>query len=248
MEFGRELILGILSAAVIAIAAAVWRWKLASLLIAYARSFQLAARLKGLGLHQVYGSRADYAKYRRATRLIDYLSLAKGRIIVSGYWLAQGAEMEGVLDGLEKLIKNNSQLHVDIVVMDPAAEYVDSVALSMDLSRQAVVGRVNETLLALRRLYERIPESECHRLRAGLHTSQPIFSIIALDPESKSGRIQVDIKPFGVPRSRSISFELRGLESILYLTMWESCRKLIDRALPFDRSIEFDPMHPNSGS
>lgn len=244
-DLPKELVIGLITAAVVGIVTLLWKkGRMASLTVL--RGIPVAARLRSLGLTQIYGNRSDYAKYRKAARLIDYLSLANNRVYVLGYWLAQGSEMEGVIDGLERLMKTKPNLHVSIMVMDPAAEYTSSVALSMGQSRQSVVERVNETLRGLSELEARLGPSDAQRLSAALHVSQPNVSLIAIDPESPNGRIQVDVKPFGIPRSRSISFECQGAELPVYSTLWESCQKLVKHGKVVDLpALRIRNSHPN---
>lgn len=242
-DLPKELIFGLLTAIVVGIVSLTWK-RGRGKFQAFIRGISLAVRFRSLGITQIYGSRSDYAKYRKAARLIDYLSLADEQVFVLGYWLAQGAEMEGVVDGLERLIRTKPSLRVSVMVIDPSSDYINSVAIGMGLSRESIVERVSETLRGLADLQRRLGTHDGQRVSILLHPSQPNISLIALDPATKKGRIQVDLKLFGIPRSRSISFECRGAEMPIYAAAWESCQKLIDQGKTLGRPPLPIPLAP----
>lgn len=184
-------------------------------------------RADELGLTNFYGSRADYAKYRGAANLLDYLSRAHHRVVIAGYWLAQGFEMEGTLVGLKGLLESNPGWRIDLVVIDPEAAYIESIAYSMNLSADTVTSRARETLTGLARLRGSLSEGDIERMQIKLHPVQPIYSLIALDPESSEGRIQIDVKPYKTARAGSFSFECRPSSSGPYGTFWSSCQQLL---------------------
>lgn len=198
------------------------------------KELNIAKRMYAAGLSNFFASRGDYARYRNAPRLIDYLDKASSRILISAYWMAQGAEMEGVVDGLEALIREPRRISITIVVIDPTASYVDALAQHLNVGQEYLVSRARGTLFTLHELYGRLSESEKERLVIRVHRTVPMASLIALDPDLPSGRLQIDIKPYKVARQSSVSFEFSGPGRALYETLKASTEKLVFDSLPFE--------------
>lgn len=228
-----EIIVGLIVAALVATCAYLGR-RLAATRAALSADRKLHRRLRDAGLSNFYASRAEYSLYRGAPTLLDYLSRARTRAVVAGYWMSQGSEMEGVAAGLGGLLRSNPNIRIDIVVVDPTAPYIGAVASHMRMTKAEVVGRVRGTLRELAAMSSGLGPAEASRFTIGLHTSYPISSIIALDPENSDAKIQVDFKPYGTPRSRSFTFEFGGCGPAITDLLWSSCRQLVADATRFD--------------
>lgn len=198
------------------------------------RRRKLMRRLEDAGLSNFFASRADYVKYRNAPKLSDYLSIATERVLISAYWMAQGVEMEGVVDEIEKLILGPKKVLFSIVIIDPTAQYIDALSQHLNVQREYLVSRVQGTLATLHELHVRLPKDERQRLCILVHRTVPMASIIALDPDQKSGRIQIDIKPYKTSRQESVSFEFMGRDRKIYELLRSSTERLIDDAVAFD--------------
>lgn len=195
----------------------------------------LANRLEKAGLSNFYASRDDYAKYRNAPRLIDYLKFAEKSIKVAAYWMAHGTEMEGVADNLIKLVKPPKNIDITIGIINPTSSYIAELALYLGCEPQEIVDRIESSLTKLYKAKEeQLSPDEKKRFRIKVYDAIPIASVIMLDSEEKNGRTQIDIKPYKAPRQNSFTFELSGRGHSLYDVCTSAWTKLLDEAEDFD--------------
>lgn len=203
-------------------------------------SKSLARRLKKIGLSNFYESRDDYAKFRGAPRLADYLAFANRRIIIAGYWLAQGSEMEGVTEDLRKLLEQRENLRITVIVIDPDAAYVPAIASQMKLPMAAVRARAIDSLRGLVELKSSLSSNKKEHLDIRIHASIPFASLIAIDPESETdGRVQFDFKLYGSPRSNSIGFEVRSNKSQVAKSLIQTCEQIC-RDAPVVNTFDYE--------
>ncbi|TQM82828.1 hypothetical protein FHX81_5239 [Saccharothrix saharensis] len=227
---------GILSAAAVALLVR-WNRRLIVPMRGSRHRRNLAVRMTRAGLSNFYASRADYGRYRNAARLSDYLAFARNRVLISAYWMAQGAEMEGVVDEIELLVRGPNKISFDIAIVDPTADYVDALARHLNVEREYLVSRVQGTLSSLWALRAKLAPDERQRFRVLVHRTVPMASLIALDPDSDSGRVQIDIKPYRAARQDSVSFEFAGKGSKVYDLLRLSTERLISDAVEFDPTV-----------
>lgn len=233
-EIWPEILITVGATAITGVAAILWH-KLSSLRNQLTASQNLARRLKIIGLSNFYESRDDYTKFREAPRLADYLAFANRKIVIAGYWLAQGAEMEGVATDLRKLLEKREALEITIVMINPDADYIPAVASQMRLTPEAVSRRALDSLRGLADLKESLAEDQRKRLDIRLHSSIPFASLIVLDPESEeNGHIQFDFKLYANSRSNSIGFEIRSTTSQIATNLIHSCEQICKDAIPFN--------------
>jgi len=158
-----SLALGILGSiiATIIISFLAWSRGLLSFSLGVLRSsFLLQKRLKQAGFTNFYASRLDYAKYRGAPRLVDYLGTAKKRIEVAGYWMAHGNEAEGIAEEIANFVKSPRSLEVTISIIDPKSSYIDALANYLNLTTDELTLRIKSTLSNLNLAKERLSEEE----------------------------------------------------------------------------------------
>lgn len=235
-EIWPQVVAGILVAVVTGVAVYLAR-QLKSLRHQLGEAKSLARRLKSIGLSNFYESRDDYAKFRGASRLADYVALANRRIIVAGYWLAQGAEMEGIAADFRRLLATREGLSITIIIIDPDAEYVSAIADQMRLAPEAVIARAQDSIRGLVDLKSSLTSDMQDRLDLRTHAAIPFASLIVLDPEVETNaRIQFDFKPYGCSRSDSIGFEIRSIRSRVAQTLIRSCDLMQKTSSPVDVS------------
>jgi len=100
----RAAVIGVL---VLALALPCRRW-----LVSLFRRQALNRRIEDAGITNFYTSRDDYALYRRAPKLVDFLSLANRDIHICAHWMAHGTEIEGIADEIAQLTKPPKKLRI----------------------------------------------------------------------------------------------------------------------------------------
>jgi hypothetical protein len=188
------------------------------------------ARLRDAGVSNFFVSRADYGLYRGATNLTDYLNTAERSVLVIAYWMAHGNEMENVAKSIRTMIENRPGMTVGIAVVDPDSDGLLGLADHLDLDVGDVRSRLKSTLRNLSQARELLPISQRVRLSLKVYHSTPIASVIVLDGDGPSGRIQLDFKPYRAPRTNSFGFELEGPGNPLFDTCLQSWRLMFDEA------------------
>lgn len=177
-----------------------------------------ARRLLQAGLSNYYGSRADYAKYRGAAQLQEYVSQASHTLHVVSYWMAHGVEMENIGERLVELIQRRPRLMIAVSVISPEASFLPLLATHLGIDLHDVVERIQASLRILTRARESLPPEERHRFAVKTSSLLPIASYVMVDVDTPGGRVQVDIKPYKLPRQSSVTFEFQGTDNHLYRT------------------------------
>lgn len=201
-------------------------------------------RLEESGFTNFFASRADYVRYRGD--LIDYLSLAKTSVRVAGYWFAHGTEMAGLADAIADLVRPPKNLQITIAVIDPNACYLDELARYLDMEPDEVRSRVQMSLKRLWAARGLLSKPEQERFALKVYDTIPIASVIMVDPEEPDGRLQIDLKPYKVPRSQSFAFELSGPNGDLYVRCRNSWMRLLDESPKFDPAVHLPALDSNS--
>ena len=197
---------------------------------------KLQKRLKSAGLTNFFSSRSDFGRYRGAPRLIDYLSLAKESVDVAAYWMAHGNEAEGIADGIAKLVQPPQKIKVTIAIIDPTAIYIDELASYLNIEAKELKLRIESSLNNLYKAREKLSIEEKNRFRIKVYKTIPIASVIMIDGETNYGRIQLDFRPYKVPRHYSFAFEFSGRGNYLYDLCRNAWKKLIDDASDYEPS------------
>ena len=221
------------AAGLVAIVAVLWRSRSSSLR-SQLTGWSASRRLAEAGLSNFYRSRADYARYRNSADLGGFLRLAERSVHMVSYWLAQGVEMEHLGAGLKDLILSRQHLTVTISVIDPDAPFIGLLADHLGLPDEQIVQRIRGSLTVLDGVRTALPSEERHRLRLLTSTALPVASFILLDVDEPGGRIQMDVKPFRLPRSQSVTFEFRGTDTYLYKTLRGSALQVLAAAVSYE--------------
>jgi hypothetical protein len=205
-------------------------------------------RLRAAGLSNFYGSRADYAKYRNAPNLIDYLRTAKYSIVVAGYWMAHGNEAEAIANDIAELVRRPGNRDVTIAIIDPTGPCVSELANYLAMGQDELVSRIQSTLVNLYEARSRLLPEEQHRLKIKVYATIPIASVIILDGSLPQGRIQLDLKPYRVPRHFSFAFEITGPGHPLYELCAKAWGSLVADAADFDPKRHLTQQHKPSAA
>ena len=126
---------------------------------------------------------------------------------------------------------------VTIAIIDPTGPCIPELASYLGIPQDELVRRIESSLLNLYHVRSRLLPEEQRRLTIKAYRTIPIASVIILDGNLPDGRIQLDIKPYRVPRHYSFSFELSGPGSALYDLCFKAWGSLVSDA------PEFDPEH-----
>lgn len=196
----------------------------------------LSKRMNDAGIVNFYASRDDYAKYRGAPRLLDYLNLAHRSITVAAYWMAHGIEMEGIAESIAEMTRKPHNKKVVIGIINPTASYIDALSLYLDMETKELIVRVQSSLYHLWRAREKLSSEEKKRFQIKVYTTVPIASVIILDAEETNGSVQIDLKAYKTSRHNSFAFELKKRGHSLYDLWLASTLKLLDDSEEFNPS------------
>ena len=228
--------LGVTSSAVASIALAVvgssrgwvsFNWRL------FRQKHALMKRLADAGMTNFYPSRADYALYRGAATLTDYVRTASSTVRIAAYWMADGVEMEGIAERLAEMVRPPKKLEITIAIVDPTAPILPYMAQYLDIELPELRSRIQWSLFRLHQARSHLSDQDRPRFQIRVYRSLPVASVVMLDPESVHGRIQIDIKPYKTPRHSSFSFELAQRGHPLYELCKDSWFALIQDAEQF---------------
>jgi hypothetical protein len=183
--------------------------------------------IRSAGVRNFYTSRADYAKYRGAGELQEYLRTASKTIDIVAYWLAHGMELEGVAKDLAAMVIRNDDLCITIAMVNPESPSVPLLASYLDLGTEDVKNRVRASVQQLQKARDSLPELIKPRLKLKVYDTLPIASMIMLDAAEASGRIQLDVKLYHTARQYSLGLEIERRDSRFYERVRVACSNLI---------------------
>ncbi len=203
----------------------------------YSKERNLSRRMFGAGVSNFYSNRDDFERYRGATRLIDYISLAERSIHIASHWLAHGAEMEGIVLRLAELVKAPRSLTIVVGVIDPNADYIRSFAVYLDMEAEELRIRSQAVLNKLWQVRESLAPEEKPRFQIKVYHTLPIASVIILDARTLKGRLQIDLKSYRISRRDSFAIEFSGSGRPVYERLAESWIKLLEESRDFSPSL-----------
>jgi len=206
----------------------------------YLKRWTLNKRIRDSGITNLYTSRDDFAKYRDAPKLIDYLNLAEKEIYICAYWMAHGTEMEGIHEKIARLTKPPKKLEIKIALINPKSLYIESLAKYLNIDAEEVKQRISKSLIKLVQEKEKLAPDEKSRLTLKVYDAFPIASLIMLDPHYSNCRLQFEIKTYKRARHYSFSFELRNETTQLFQLCSEAWLELINDAEDFNPSKHLD--------
>jgi hypothetical protein len=147
--------------------------------------------------------------------------------------MANGVEMEGIVGGLIEMVRPPKRLKVTIGIIDPGAMYVAALASYFDLTEKELTLRMESALQKLWSEREKLSAEERARFRIKVYSAIPVASVIILDAHLPTGRVQLDIKAYKVPRHDSFAFELAGPEAPLYIRCRDAWLRLLEDSPDF---------------
>jgi hypothetical protein len=197
---------------------------------------RLHKRLIDYGVSNLYASRVDYVKFRTASTLPGYLSLAKKTIKIAGIWMAEGVETEGVADTLMELVRPPNDVDITIALVNPKGKVIEPLALYMDLKPSELRTRITNSLMRLYDSKDSLGPREKGKFKIKVYDTLPVMSVILIDSETEKGIAQIDVKPYKTPRRLSFGLELKGQGKPLYDLIVKAYERLIEE------SEEFDPL------
>ncbi len=196
--------------------------------------FSFYERIKLAGFLNFYTSRADYITYRGAKTLAEYLNFASKEIYIVGLWVGNSVESDGLISDIDRLLKNNPSLVIRIAILNPNNNSViDALAKYLGLETKEVKSRITTSANKFRKLKEQVDEQTKLRLDFRYYNTIPAFSTILIDPETEKCRVQIDIKLYHEPRSKSFSLEFYDKDKYMTKTIITSTKKLFFDAISF---------------
>lgn len=196
----------------------------------FIRSVKLQKRLRSAGLSNFYASRSDFVRYREAPKLTDFLSSAEESIDIAAYWMAHGNEAEGIAEHIAKLVQPPKKIRATVAIIDPKSVYIEELACYLDMKPSELKSRIESSLNNLYEAKRKLSAEDQKRFKIKIYHTIPIASVIMIDEGSKDGRIQLDFKPYKVPRDYSFAFQFSGRGNYLYDLCRNAWKRLIDDA------------------
>ncbi len=124
---------------------------------------KLAARVVEAGFTNLFLARADYQTFRGTPTVMGYLATARRSVVVIGYWMAQGSEIES-LEEIARLILARADFTVDIALVDPDGPHVESLAEHLGDTPEHIHGNCLRTLERLAAIRDGLPSEFRRRL------------------------------------------------------------------------------------
>ncbi|MFF5288788.1 hypothetical protein [Paractinoplanes globisporus] len=195
---------------------------------------RLASRLEEAGFTNLFINRGDYKEYRGIETLMGYLATARRSVLVVGYWMAQGREIEDLKD-LGAMVLHRPDFQIRIAIIDPVGPHIDSLAEHLGESPERVTQNCKATLDKLIQVRRKLPGEAQQRMIVKTYTSTAVASIIVLDEGEPDARAQIDIKLYRTVRRNSVGFETTGTGKDLYESLHRAA------SLRFEDAQEWQP-------
>ncbi len=205
------------------------------------RRQKLNRRIEKVGISNFYTSRDDYAFYRSAPKLVDYLSLANREIYVCAHWMAHGTEMEGIANEIAQLTKPPKRLKITIAIVSPTNPSIPSLADFLNMDRNELERRIRKSLDRLQEEKNKLAEEEKRRFVIKTYDSLPVASVIMLDPKDPECRLQFDVKAYRKARQYSFGFEVRNKDAYLLKLLSSSWLELIENSEEYNPASVLNP-------
>lgn len=189
-------------------------------------------RIAGSGISNFYIGRDEWQLYRSQPRLADYLLTATESVKIATYWLAQGS-IEGVFNIYKKLIDRG--VFVEVVTIEPTDNIANTLAPDVNESPETIKTYVTLALEKLTNLKKKLPAEKQALFSIRTSKAIPQAAVIFLDSNTEKGKIQLEFRPYGVPRNDSFSIEVSYMENArLYELLEESWNTFFEDAVSVD--------------
>jgi len=190
-----------------------------------------AERMVSAGITNFYVGRDEWQMYRDPPRLSDYLLTAQKSVKIATYWLAQGS-IEGVINIYQKLIDRG--VSVEVVTIEPADDIAKTLSRDVNEMPESIKTYVTLALNKLNHLRNELPEDKKELFSVRVSKVIPQAAVIFMDGGTPNGKIQLEFRPYGVPRNDSFSIEVSSAKNAkLYDLLEESWERFFDDAEPF---------------
>jgi hypothetical protein len=219
----REILVGIISAAVLALVGflvAKFRRQISSRIqrsLQHRRAAAFSVRMVKEGVSNFYVGREDWTRYRNPPSLGDYIRQAKHSVQIACYWMAQGT-LEGTHRVCAELAEQ--KVAIEIVMIDPDSAIPDILQYDLDMSPETIRQHVRAAIEGLQRLKSTLSSATQDRFSIKVSRTLPQAAAILLDGGTATSKIQLELRPYRESRSHSFSLELTSTnESRLYSTV-----------------------------
>lgn len=202
-------------------------------------SDDLCQQINTIGLNAFFSSRDDYNKYRPATPSIDrYINTANNSIDIVGITLSTGIQIDGICTVIKDKFNGQHDFRVTISLLNP---YKDDLYMALEpvfgTTYSTLQNMTKDALKRLSRVKKSLPEEAQERFAIKIHNTLPFGSVIMLDSNLESGKIQIETKPYKVEMRKSFAFEINSGNSF-YNTIKTSFNELIADGVYYDDSME----------
>lgn len=203
-------------------------------------SDDLIQQISTIGLNAFFSSRDDYSKYRASMPSIDrYIDTAKNSIELVSITLTTGIQIDDICTVIKNKINTCHDFSVAISLLNPfKSELYIALEPVFGTDYSILQGRTKDALKKLSQLKNLLTSEEKKRFSIKVHNTLPFGSAIILDGDSKSGRIQIETKPYNVPMRKSFAFEIINDGKAFFETLKSSYRQLIDDGDYYEDSIK----------
>ena len=191
-------------------------------------NYSFESRIKQSGITNFYVGRDEWQLYRNPPRLADYLMTATKSVKIATYWLAQGS-IEGVLNIYKNLIE--AGIAVEVVTINPTDSIASTLAHDVNETANNIMIYVHLALEKLLDLKSNMSPDKQDLFSVCISNVIPQAAVIFLDSGTENGRIQLEFRPYGVPRNDSFSMEISyKKDARLYNLLEKSWNKFFEDA------------------
>lgn len=182
------------------------------------------------GLSAFYPSRDYYREREGGVAMDGYISTAKHTMVLIGVNLVTGIQFYEFCDCLrKKLTDPQAQFKVTISLLDPRiTELMKIMAPILKMEPKSLALSIRQSFRELFAMKSQLDSEAQARCDLRVHKTIPFGSVIMLDHNEESGRIQVETKPYKAGIQNSFGFEIRHSgENDLYHTLVSSFKILL---------------------
>jgi len=165
--------------------------------------------IEATGLAAFYPGRKFYNHRKDASSIDLYINTALKSIVMISINLMTGMPFAGICDVLKNKLESNKSFMVTISLLNPnKANLIFSISPSLDRTEKQLFSSIKDTIDQLVDFRATLSENAQKRFDIRIHNSIPFGSAIILDPHEKTGRIQIETKPYKAKLDDSFAFEI----------------------------------------
>ena len=165
--------------------------------------------VEAAGLSAFYPSREYYRQRDGAESIDRYIQQAEKSLVIVSINLMTGIPFNSMMEAIRQKLEGNDYC-ASVSLLDPDCDYaMRAISPALNMTPEQLSDSIKRSTDALLKFRRTLSMPAALNLRLRLHDVVPFGSAILLDHKAPYGRIQVEMKAYMAPISKSFAFEVR---------------------------------------